>query len=97
MLSGCTRNSCSAVHPSPCASATNQVTMSRQLSRTETHRLGGMYRQGEACGEMFSKAPCHMATGFGSRVGARPADLRPSYGKRRSETMRREAGFPDIG
>lgn len=53
MLSGCARNSCSAVYPSPCVSATNQVMTSRQLSRTATHRLGGMYRHSEACGEIL--------------------------------------------
>ena len=46
-------------------------------------RAGERYRQGEACGDRFSMAPCHSATGFGSRVGARPTDIRPSYGRAR--------------
>ena len=38
-------------------------------------------------------APCQIATGFGSRVGAGLADIRPSYGREWLSTMRREAGL----
>jgi hypothetical protein len=45
---------------------------------------------------MFSMAQCHIATGFRSRVGARPDDLRPSYAKHCRRAMRPEAGLPNM-
>ena len=70
-----------------------------EVERRLPHRSPLRWRQvatRRARSEMFSIAPCHMATGFGSRVGARLADIRPSYGRAWLSTMRPEAGLPDI-
>ena len=64
-----------------------QVQKSSAASRIGAQRAEVRYRQGGACGEIASIAPCHIATGFGIKVGARPADIRPSYPGARQSAM----------